>query len=991
MNSNLVAFLFLLVSLTSYSQVVINEYSVSNLSDFQDNHEKYEDWIELYNTSTADIDLGNYHLSDKPNSPQKWVFPAGTSIPAKDFLVIWASGRDTTEGSHIHTNFKLSQTKSTPESIVFSAPNGDIIEEIALVTTQNHHSRGRKTDGGSDWAIFMTPSIGSFNSTKTPFDRYANKPVISQAAGFYSNTIKVGISSNEPNSTIHYTIDGSEPSINSPAYTDSISISQTTILKAKSFSSDNSILPSFTDFNTFFINENHKLRVISIASEELELLLGGDKSYTPIGSFELFDLNKTRVSKGYGDFNSHGQDSWVHDQRSIDYVARDEMGYDGKVHHPLYEHSKRKDFQRIILRAAGDDNYPGYDTSAHVRDIFVETLADQGNLHLDVRRGARCIMYVNGKYWGVYSTREKVDDPDHSKYYYGQSKYDLDFIMTWGNTWVEYGNDNTMPSWLELYNFITTNDMSIDANYQKVTAQYDVKSLVDYVLVNSFVVCTDWLNWNVGWWRGKNPDGSHQKWGYILWDEDATFGHYENYTGVPSTAPDASPCYPEGLDNTFSDPEGHITILKSLRQNPAFDQYYISRYIDLANSTFSCENMLQLLDSMVQDIRPEMPRHISRFGGNMPQWEANVTKLRNFIIARCQAIPQGLNDCYALSGPYNVMVEVSPAGSGTVNLNSLDITNLPWHGDYYEGVEILLKGIPNSTNFVFDHWELKNHAVSPSSTDQSVTLNISGTDTIVAHFSSPLAEDSLVINEINYNSDSNFDSEDWVEFYNPHDHNLDISNWVFKDDKDSHEFVFPQGTAIAAHDYLVICRDTALFAGLYPTVTNILGNFDFGLSKGGELIRLFNAQGAVVDTVLYDDKSPWPTEPDGQGATLELLNPTLDNALAESWKAWPDHGTPGAINHGLVATSFLAENDFSYTISPNPFSVQAILSITNGKERLFGHLDIIDLLGRIIQTQTVADANHITLNRSKLETGTYFFKFYDTKNRTLTGRFVIME
>ena len=74
------------------------------------------------------------------------------------------------------------------------------------------------------------------------------------------------------------------------------------------------------------------------------------------------------------------------------------------------------------------------------------------------------------------------------------------------------------------------NDLSIQSNYNHVADQIDVTSLVDYVLINSFVVCTDWINWNTSWWRGLNPNGTHQKWGYILWDEDATFHHYINYT-----------------------------------------------------------------------------------------------------------------------------------------------------------------------------------------------------------------------------------------------------------------------------------------------------------------------------------------------------------------------------------------------------------------------------------------------------------------------------
>ena len=54
----------------------------------------------------------------------------------------------------------------------------------------------------------------------------------------------------------------------------------------------------------------------------------------------------------------------------------------------------------------------------------------------------------------------------------------------------------------------------------------------------------------------------------------------------------------------------------------------------------------------------------------------------------------------------------------------------------------------------------------------------------------------------------------------------------------------------------------------------------FGFSGQGELIRLYDHTGLLIDTVHYDDNLPWPDEPDGNGPTLELISPLLDNALA---------------------------------------------------------------------------------------------------------------
>ena len=48
----------------SQAQLVINEYSCSNISTLQDNFNNYEDWIELYNKGNAAVSLAGYYLSD---------------------------------------------------------------------------------------------------------------------------------------------------------------------------------------------------------------------------------------------------------------------------------------------------------------------------------------------------------------------------------------------------------------------------------------------------------------------------------------------------------------------------------------------------------------------------------------------------------------------------------------------------------------------------------------------------------------------------------------------------------------------------------------------------------------------------------------------------------------------------------------------------------------------------------------------------------------
>ncbi|MCA9783133.1 MAG: lamin tail domain-containing protein [Candidatus Cloacimonetes bacterium] len=184
---------------------------------------------------------------------------------------------------------------------------------------------------------------------------------------------------------------------------------------------------------------------------------------------------------------------------------------------------------------------------------------------------------------------------------------------------------------------------------------------------------------------------------------------------------------------------------------------------------------------------------------------------------------------------------------------------------------------------------------------------------------------SVVINEINYNSDSAFDVEDWVELHNPGAIAANMGDWQLRDEDDGHIFTFPQGTILLPDQYLVVCVDPALFESGYGNMIPVLGPMGYGLGGGGDQVRLFSADDLVnpVDFVEYDDHLPWPEEPDGDGATLELLDPMLDNSIPESWQgSCTIGGTPGAMNSrcGSAATEDVPAQFVLHPAFPNPFN-----------------------------------------------------------------------
>lgn len=120
------------------SKLYINEVMANNSSTIQDTYGNYSDYIEIYNDYDYDIDLSNYTLSDEYTNAKKWTFPKVT-IKKKDYLIVFASGKNTTENGEIHTNFKLSKNG---ETIILSDNNQKRLSKVSYLNTTNDTSYG---------------------------------------------------------------------------------------------------------------------------------------------------------------------------------------------------------------------------------------------------------------------------------------------------------------------------------------------------------------------------------------------------------------------------------------------------------------------------------------------------------------------------------------------------------------------------------------------------------------------------------------------------------------------------------------------------------------------------------------------------------------------------------------------------------------------------------------------------------------------------------
>ena len=148
--------------------VLLNEFMAENISGLNDEDSEAADWIELYNRGTSAVNLEGWSLTDNPDDPGQWVFPAATILP-KQFLIVFASGKERrpiSAGSRLHANFKLNPageylglfSPDSPRQVVSAIAPGFPEQRI-------DYSFGR--DGAGLWRYYQTSTPAGANGSST--------------------------------------------------------------------------------------------------------------------------------------------------------------------------------------------------------------------------------------------------------------------------------------------------------------------------------------------------------------------------------------------------------------------------------------------------------------------------------------------------------------------------------------------------------------------------------------------------------------------------------------------------------------------------------------------------------------------------------------------------------------------------------------------------------------------------------------------------------
>lgn len=228
----------------------------------------------------------------------------------------------------------------------------------------------------------------------------------------------------------------------------------------------------------------------------------------------------------------------------------------------------------------------------------------------------------------------------------------------------------------------------------------------------------------------------------------------------------------------------------------------------------------------------------------------------------------------------------------------------------------------------------------------------------------------LVISKIHYHpadvdSILNGNKLEFIQIDNNGDADVDLTGIYLRELGITYRF--PNGSHLAAHEALVLCSDSLSYEQYYHHTP--FGEYQRKLSNKSENIVLADAWGNVIDEVWYADSAPWPTEPDGGGAYLQLIDLDLDNSLAENWTyRYPFDDIAEVLENGVA-------------VYPNPS--HGALHIVSDKEII--SVEVVDLSGR-----TIEFFNSNTIDISHLNNGLYILRI-STLDNILTEKVSIIH
>jgi hypothetical protein len=972
----------------------ITEFLADNHEGLLDSHGEESDWIEIHNIGNDPVDLSRWSLADDPDNLAKWTFPAGRSLDPGRRLVVFASGRgEPGSNGELHTNFKLTNNSGGYLSLVrddgvvgsvyAGLPKQEENRSTGILEEGNLPTGGRK----GDVAVFVSPTPGLPNLDG--FLGQVKDTAFSHDRGFYTKAFDLAIDSKTPGAEIYYTLDGTDPSpSNGTLYDTPLRIRKTTTIRVAAFLPG--LLPTDIDTQSYIFlydvirqspygtppagwpttNVNNQYISYGMdpdivfshntAAETVEALESIPTLSIVIDLDHLFDSQTGIYTHAQNDgidwereasmelLNPDGTKGFqsgvglrirggasrnsANPKHSFRVFFRREYG-NPNLRYPLFGDEGTDKFDKFDLRTSQSFSWARKATGSNtlLRDIFLRDT--QGAMGQPYTRSRYYHLYLNGMYWGIFMTQERVGT-DYCVNYYGGAEEDYDVVKQTAR--VMRASAGKVDDYF-LFHKQAVAGFETDAAYYKaqglepdgVTPNPEYRKYLNVDNLADFMVITYWAanrdgpgskytrprpNNYYALFNRTNPDGFK----HFLHDNEASLGLPENDMVNPLLSSDSRTF----IEDSFNAHWLHERLTAHPEYVMAFaDRFYKHCFND---GVLTVENALARLDFRAQQIDKAIIAESARWGDqsihppkNQDDWLAAVEFIRTWIRDRRPVVISQLRG-------QNWYPETEPP--------AITLTD----------DELTFTGITGKAYYTLDGSDprLSGGTTNPSATEYTAAFTIPHTRTTLkirtlnGNEWSPLHENTytlgakpaapgtLAISEIHYNPPAPTASElasdpllgdsdfEFIELLNIGTEDISLDGAEFKDGV---TLVLPDHVLLPGARALVV-NNLAAFRLRYGDTPVVVGEFIGNLKNDGEQILLVDMDGNTIARIDYNDGGSWPGRADGKGSSLEAIDPAASPEDPANWRNSSEFGgTPGTNGAGpdnrIVINEVLTHTD----------------------------------------------------------------------------------
>jgi hypothetical protein len=565
--------------------------------------------------------------------------------------------------------------------------------------------------------FFQTPTPGYGNGASVL--GFVAEPTFTTPHGYYVTTQSVGITTSTPGAMVVYTTNGSTPQVdanlnvtNGTLYVNPLSISSTTVLRARAFKAGYE--SSFVEASTYLfvddvINQSPDGQVPAgwapngVNGQEINYgidphiisLYGATAVKNSLLSLSSFSIttdlaNLFDPTTGiYVNANNRG-DSWEREanvelinpdgsggfevnvglrirggysrndfnpKHAFRFYFRGEYG-DSKLNYRLFGDEGTDEFDVLDLRT--EQNYSwsseGNQQNSFLREIFGRDT--QGDMGSEYTRSRYHHLYVDGVYWGVFMTQERVEE-FFSETYFGGDQADYDIVKSGlndvGGTELSEGTD---VAWRQLFDYgqalaanptananlyWTMQGLNPDGTRNSaLPVLLDAENLADYMLIIFYTGGYDtgisrFIGDNIAnnWFGIYNRTTADQGFQFFIHDNEHSLGAEGNLHGTQNI--DRTGPFNNGNQNNFAQfapPFLHQDLLAS----PEYKQLFIDRvqkFMFNGGALTAAESIARLLDRKNQ-VDPAIIAEAARWGDSKvatprtkTTWQTEVNWLVN--------------------------------------------------------------------------------------------------------------------------------------------------------------------------------------------------------------------------------------------------------------------------------------------------------------------------------------------------------------------------